>query len=339
MLRSVLHLFAALAVLGGLWPALAAAEGAVVVMYHRFGDDRYPTTNIRLQQFEAHLSELKSGKYAILPLPEIIRRLRHGDALPDRTVGITVDDAFLTVYENAWPRFRDAGIPFTLFASTEPIDQGKPDYMTWDQVREMVEGGVTIGHHSAAHLSFVRIGPQGVEEQIRKASARLKTELGQVPEIIAYPYGEVGAAEQAIVKDAGFAAAFGQHSGAFDTSADFLYLPRFAFNETLGNIKRFKLAVNTLPLPVTDLTPADPRIGVENPLLLGFTVMEGIKNLGAINCFASHEGKVETIRLGESRIEVRLTKPLPRGRSRVNCTLPAGGGRWRWFGRQFFVGD
>nr|MBC8241481.1 hypothetical protein [Alphaproteobacteria bacterium] len=85
-----------------------AGESAVVLMYHRFGDSRYPTTSIQLAQFEAHIAELKSGPYTVLPVPEILRRLRVGEDLPDRTVGITIDDAYTSVYKEAWPRLRDA---------------------------------------------------------------------------------------------------------------------------------------------------------------------------------------------------------------------------------------
>jgi hypothetical protein len=42
-------------------------------------------------------------------------------------------------------------------------------------------------------------------------------------------------------------------------------------------------------------------------------------------------------RLGDNRIEVRFMKPLPKSRTRLNCTLPAGEGRWYWFGYQFYV--
>lgn len=328
-----------LALLGLLWAeAAAAGNSAVVFMYHRFGDSRYPSTNVRIEQLEAHIAELKGGDYTVLPVPEIISAIAAGRELPDRTVGITIDDAFLSVYREGWPRFRDAGIPVTLFVSTAPVDEGKGDYMTWDQIREMAEAGVVIGHHAADHVSFAKIGPDRSREQMARASARFEAELGEVPTVFAFPYGETSLATAVVVRQAGMTAAFGQHSGAFDASAETYYLPRFALNEKYGDMARFKLAANALPVPVTDVTPEDPTVTGDNPPAIGFTVLDEVRGLKALGCFASHEGKVETIRLGERRIEIRLTKPLPRGRSRINCTMPAGDGRWRWYGRQFFVG-
>ena len=42
-------------------------DSASVIMYHRFGEDRYPSTNIRLSQFEEHLELLTNGNYTVLP--------------------------------------------------------------------------------------------------------------------------------------------------------------------------------------------------------------------------------------------------------------------------------
>ena len=50
-----------------------ARDSASVIMYHRFGEDRYPSTNIRIPQFEEHLALLTNGNYTVLPLPEIIK--------------------------------------------------------------------------------------------------------------------------------------------------------------------------------------------------------------------------------------------------------------------------
>ena len=127
----------AAAIVAGLSPAAAAGDGGVVLMYHRFGESDLPSTNIRLEQFEAHLAELQSGGYTVMPLDDMVRAWRAGTPLPDRAVAITIDDAFRSIYTHAWPRLRAAGFPFTVFVATDPVDQRNPNYMTWDQLREL----------------------------------------------------------------------------------------------------------------------------------------------------------------------------------------------------------
>ena len=336
--RTALLALAAWAVLAP--AAAAAASSAVVIMYHRFGEDDYPSTSVRLEQLEAHIVELTSGAYHVLPVPEIVRRIAAGDELPDRTVGITIDDAYRSVFTEAWPRFKAAGLPVTLFASTAHLDGGAGQHMTWDQVREMREGGASIGHHTVSHLHMPKAGAERIEKEIDGANERFQTELGMKPGIFAYPYGEASLKVMDQIKAAGFVAAFGQHSGVIGNTVGRYYLPRFAMNEKYGSLERLRLAANALPLPVSDITPPDPLIdaapGPGNPPAMGFTISRDVGSLGQLACFLSHAGRGTVERLGPSRIELRIDKPFPKGRTRLNCTLPGPDGRWRWFGRQYY---
>lgn len=316
----------------------AADDGAVLLMYHRFGEDALPSTSVSLDQFEAHLAELISGRYRVMALPDIVARLDTGEALPDRTVAITIDDAAISVYSEAWPRLKAARLPFTLFVSTEPLDLGLPDSMGWEQLRELAADPlVTIGHHGHRHAHMAWLTPAEQRGDIARASARFRAELGASPTLFAYPYGEMSLALRRAVQDAGFVAAFGQHSGVAGRLTDRFALPRFPLNVAYGAMDRFRLVANALPLPVDGVTPADVALAepAANPPSIGFTLAEPLANLEALQCFAS-VGEPQLLRL-DQRIELRFAAALPAGRARINCTLPADGGRWRWFGLQFVV--
>lgn len=316
--------------------AALAADSAVVLMYHRFGESTHPNTSISIETFEAHLRELRDGGYTVLPVTEIVTALRQGRELPERTVGITVDDAYSSIYEHAWPRLREAGFPFTLFVAAGPVDEGRRGYMSWDQIREMASGGVTIGHHTMWHRRLQRASPERVRREIDEATLRYEKELGLKPVLFAYPYGEYSLAVRQAVVDAGFTAAFGQHSGAIHRSSDLFTLPRFPFAESYAGIDRFRIAANALPIPVRELIPREPVLA-RNPPLLGFTVDESVAGLKGLACYTSGQGKVEVELLEPNRIEVRVAEPFPPGRVRFNCTIQAGEGRWRWLGIQYLV--
>jgi peptidoglycan/xylan/chitin deacetylase (PgdA/CDA1 family) len=318
-------------------PAIAAdaPNGAVVVMYHRFGETKFPSTNVRLEQFQAHIEELTSGAYKVLPIPEIVTAIKQGKRLPDRTVGISIDDAYLSIYTEAWPMLRKAGLPFTLFVATGPIDQKTHGFMTWDQIKEMAAAGVTIGGHSVTHLHMADATKDRNKDEIEQSNKRFEEMLGKRPWLFAYPFGESSLEVQTVAKEGGYVAAFGQHSGVIGSDGNFFDLPRFAMNETYGDLARFKLAVNALPLPVTDVTPADPLVGRTNPPAMGFTLSPGI-DAKRLSCFSSHDGRAKLELIGERRVEMRVGKPFPAGRTRINCTLRDQDGRWHWFGRQFY---
>jgi len=309
---------------------------AVVLMYHRFGENTLPSTNIRLEQLDAHIAEMKSGGFTVWKLDRIVEHIRAGKAMPDRTLGITIDDAYASIYTEAWPRFKAAGFPFTIFVSTDQVGRSN-NYLTWDQIREMQTAGVLIGHHGAAHAHMADGGLASPKRDMKRANEAFERELGHIPKVFAYPYGETSLALRNVIANAGFTAAFGQHSGVSNSSGDPYYLPRFALNESYGSMDRFRLAANALPVPTRDVSPADMLV-TDNPPAYGFSVDGEIPGISRLSCFASHIGKtVRTELLGPSRIEVRFSEPFPKGRSRINCTLRDDSGRWRWLGRLFYV--
>ena len=106
------------ALLAGHAAQSVAADYATILMYHRFGEDRYPSTNVTLEQFEEHLEVLAQDQYNVLPLDDIVAYRQSGEPLPDRTVAITIDDAYLSVYEQAFPRLQRYGFTATLFMAT-----------------------------------------------------------------------------------------------------------------------------------------------------------------------------------------------------------------------------
>ena len=310
-----------------------AADHAAVLMYHRFGEDEYPSTNIRLDQFDAHLEKLANGSYTVLSLDKIIRQYGWKE-LPDRTVAITIDDAYLSVFKK-FTKTGSKGLSFTVFVATDPVDNGHPNYMSWDQLRQLQASGIGIGSQTKTHPHMHQISLTEIDAELSNSNQRFLEELGLRPTLFAYPYGEYNLAVIERVKANGFTAAFGQNSGIAHGFDGFFELPRFAFNEQYGSMDRLTLAIDGLPLKANQIVPADVVID-KNPPALGFTLVKEIADDGQLRCFNSTYGKLRVDRIGP-RAEVRFPGALPTGRARVNCTMPGPDGRWRWFGKQFLV--
>ncbi len=312
-------------------------SSASILLYHRFGEDKYPSTSLTINQLDEHIKVITKSEYNVMKLENIASALRRGENLPDKTIAITVDDAFLSVYTTAWPKFKAANLPFTLFVSTDTIDKKYPSMMNWQQIKEMQEAGVTIGNHLSTHESMINLRPEVWKKKIIKAQKRLSDELGYEPKLFAYPYGEANNDIKSFLREEGFLAAFGQHSGVASEWLDPFYLPRFSFNEKYGNVERLTLAVNALPIAVKDITPR--RIVIENnPPFLGFTLINKNLNLSRLQCFTSNQSNTSKIEiLGGRRVEVRFQEPFKKGRNRVNCTLPSKDKRWHWLGFQLIA--
>ena len=317
----------------------AESHSAVVLVYHRFGEDDVPSTNIRLDQFDEQLELLKNGGFNFMSLPDLVASLKDGTAIPDKTIIITADDAYASIATEGWPRLKAAGIPLTLFVSTDPVDANLKRYLSWDQIRQLQKEGVHIAHHTATHLHMIDNTIETVRSDLARASKRFEEELGSVPKIIAYPYGEYSLALQEELKKLGFEAAFAQYSSVIHSKSNRFGLPRFPINEKYGELSRFRLISSAKAIVTEDVTPQDTILTQDtNPPVYGFTINENYRNLRSLSCYPSNLGKAaDILKVGENRIEVRFDKPFYDGRSRINCTMPAGGGRWYWLGKFFYI--
>jgi len=323
-----------------LWLTVMPADGAVIFMYHHFGRSDLPSTNVRLEQFEAHLEYLQRAGYQILPLEEIVQSLRQHRPLPDRSVAITIDDAYLSVYTEAYPRLRRRHWPFTVFTATDPVDHHFPAFMNWQKMREMQQHGASFANHSSHHEHLIRQRSgesrrqwrTRIRQDIHHAQQRLRTELGQTPMLFAYPYGEYNRDLAELVTGMGFTA-FGQQSGAIGPSSDWRALPRYPMSEAFAELADFRIKAASLALPVVDVMPWDPELSVDRRPLMTITLADSNAQLPQLSCYVSGQGAVAPHWLqAKRRFAVQARAALPPGRSRYNCTAPsARSDRYYWF--------
>ena len=220
-------------------------------MYHRFNEDKYPSTNINMEIFKKHLEIIENSKYNFLNPNEFHSKFKTSKS--EKEILITIDDAFESFYNEAWPHLRDNKIPFILFVSTEPV--GKKGYMTWDQIREIEkESYALIGHHSHSHDYLIDETTDKFISDIEKANKIFLKELGYVPNLFSYPFGEYSKFMRDYISK-NFELAFGQHSGVIDVNKDKFELPRFPINEKYGELKRFSSIINYFPLEYKKLLP------------------------------------------------------------------------------------
>ena len=311
-------------------------NSATVFMYHKFGVGKYPTTSVTIEQLNNHIEELTKSKYNIMPLDFIVDTIINDGVLPNNTIGISIDDADKSFIEVAWPLFKENNIPVTLFVTTKTIVKNSKNYIDWDQIRQLEKEGVTIGAHSHTHAHLPDLSIKEVIEEIELSNKIFLKELGKTPNLFAYPYGETSEEIFQIMKDYNYKVAFGQHSGVINETSNMYYLPRFSLNEKYGEIDRVKFAANAKGLGVYDFIPTSPHIS-KNPPFIGFSLLDEKLSM-SLDCFIfDSSGQVEKeIYKFNERIEIRLSRELSKGRSRINCTAKDDEGNWRWFGHQLY---
>ena len=125
--------------------------------------------------------------------------------------------------------------------------------MTWDEIREVKSKSFTmIGHHSHTHRYLIDDTNAFFVEDISKANKIFLKELGYIPSLFSYPFGEYSKFMSNYISE-NFSHAFGQHSGVIDVNKDKFELPRFPINENYGDLKRFNSIINSFPLEYEQL--------------------------------------------------------------------------------------
>ncbi len=314
--------------------------GLISIMYHRFNENKYPSTNIQLDVFKEQLSVIQKEEIRFIHPKDFEKSLSQNKK--ERKILFTVDDGLISFYENAWPILKEKKIPFILFVNTREV--GAYNYMNWEQIKELYSSDlVEIGNHSHSHEYLVDTSADVIKNDIAESIRIFKKNLGKNSDFFSYPFGEYSLEFKKIIKEFGFKYAFGQHSGVIDDTKDLWELPRFPINEKYGAIERFKMLMKTLPFKYKRISP-DERylLKSKNPPNVTIEFYENINNLKNISCFSNEGNKWRNseILFTENHIlKIKISEKFLGERGRINCSLREKNNFWRWLGIQFVIAD
>ena len=199
---------------GGLWPT--GYQTVPVLTYHKLSRNGTPDAmTVREADFEAQMRYLRENGYRVIPLDDLFEFLQFRRQIPARSVVITFDDGWRSVYDIALPILKKYGYPATLFAYTDLI-VGSRETLSWEQVRELSRNGFDIECHSKTHRYLGRKEPKesfrGYFEAIRKeiveSSKIIRSHTGRGVKYLAYPYGDTNALAVAVARQEGYRLAF-----------------------------------------------------------------------------------------------------------------------------------
>jgi peptidoglycan/xylan/chitin deacetylase (PgdA/CDA1 family) len=314
-------------------PAANAApddQHAVILLYHHVSESTPASTSVSPAVFESHLDYLEKSNFRVLPLADIVSALKDKRPLPPRAVAITFDDGYQSILTEAMPRIAKRGWPFTVFVSTDAIDEGYATFMSWPDLRRIEAGGGTIANHTASHEHLVRRRPgesaaawrRRVATDIESAQSKLESELDNPLRLFAWPFGEFDADLEELAGKLGLVA-FGQQSGPAGRASSPQSLPRFPMATGFADLDSFAEKLRTRPLPVTVLSPASRVLQVPaRPPQLTIRIPDGPYRLAALRCYVGGQEPAEISRRGDV-FTVQAKKPLRPGRGKFNCTAPS----------------
>ena len=222
-------------------PPGSGASLIAILCYHDLSDDpARKNYTIPPEQFRRQLRQFREAGWAFLSLGELLSRKDRLGELPPKTLVVTFDDAYRSFFEKALPILKEEGVKATVsvissFIDAPPADL--PPMMTWEQIREAVEGGfVEIASHSHGLHQYEASNPYNdttpsvstrrylsrdrryedrdeyrsrIRADLRNAKSSLASNLGREVDVLAWPYGEYNAMARELARQEGFAVTLG----------------------------------------------------------------------------------------------------------------------------------
>jgi peptidoglycan/xylan/chitin deacetylase (PgdA/CDA1 family) len=176
-------------------------KGIPVLMYHMIGDVPDNDAVLLESHFREQMQFLKDNGFHPITLQQLHEYMTEGKAVPVKPVVLTFDDGYPDTYSIVMPVMKEFGFPCTVFIPTYDADQGTR--LTWQQIQEMKDAGITIASHSYRHERLTELSAAAVEEDVQKSQEALKQRLGIDNEFFCYPYGRVNEAVEDVMKKHG----------------------------------------------------------------------------------------------------------------------------------------
>lgn len=162
---------------------------APILMYHHIAqkepqDSYYVSPEI----FEQQMKWLKDNEYKVVSYDEFYKTAISLESLPQKPVVITFDDGVIDQYTNALPILKKYGYTATFFIKLNNVGPDKGG-MTWEQIKDLVNSGMTIGSHSVNHDNMANMNEKNLQYELIESKKALEENLGIKINHFCYPGG------------------------------------------------------------------------------------------------------------------------------------------------------
>ena len=226
--------------------ARANADPHIMVLNYHKVDNLDISLAVLPADFAAQMKYLAENNFHTIDIETFYAGLSGETQLPENPVLITFDDGYKDNYTNALPILKQYGLKATVFVISDFV--GRKDYMTWDELREMRESGVSIQSHTATHASLTDLTDEQLKKELTESKQKIESEIKDEVNFIAYPTGAYNLHIAGLVKSAGYKAAFTVKYGNVDGHSNFYAVERVPVFHTENTMKSFRERMNYTPL-------------------------------------------------------------------------------------------
>jgi len=225
-----------------------ATDAVPILMYHSISDDPEPTrgdyykTCTSPARFRENMQILQDEGFVTTDLASVLNGGdREGEIAPSRRVVITFDDGFDDFCIEAWPVLQEFGFAATMFLPTDFIGDERREFlglpcMTWSDVRDMKEQGVSFGSHTQSHPKLIELDQELLVAELTESRQVIQSQLGDTIDTFAHPYAFPATNRRYVdrfrnaARNAGYKACVTTAIGRFRSTDDPLTIKRLPVN-------------------------------------------------------------------------------------------------------------
>ena len=287
---------------GGAPASVAPADDGVrvtVLGYHDFSSKKKATQMLLpTETFRKQMQAIRDLGLNVISMADFMAWKRGEKKIPDKSVLITIDDGWKSVYTDAYPVLKEFKFPFTVFLYQNYVDGGGAA-LTTVMIKEMQKNGCTVASHSVSHPYPATVkaerakGADSFANYLRKemggSRTFLKQKFGDEVKTYAYPGGFVTGEMLPIASEVGYEFLFTVLPGKTTLSTSNFTVPRYiilgthdyifrnatSFEATSTSKATDGAIVQTVPHPVTP----EPGALVSNRLPLISVDLSKVENI------------------------------------------------------------
>jgi peptidoglycan/xylan/chitin deacetylase (PgdA/CDA1 family) len=205
-----------------------------ILTFHDISD-RSSAISFSREIFRCGIAKLHENGYRTLSLSDAVSFWQKTEPFPSRSVVITFDDGYGSVYEEAFPVLQRYGMSATVFltvgkSNAANVEASLPrlegrSMLSWRSIREMLGYGMSFGAHTMTHPDLAKLPLAKATEEILMSKDIIANAIGAPVSTFAYPYGSYNNLVRRIVRD-NFSCACSDRLGLTKLGSDLYTLKR-----------------------------------------------------------------------------------------------------------------
>ncbi len=182
-----------------------------ILCYHKLGFGKNSPLITPPDVFEQQMKYLKDNGYRVISPADLLGFLEYRTQIPKKSVLITFDDGYKSVYDIAWPILKEYGFTATAFVYTDYVGISKKA-LSWENLRQLKAHGFTIGSHTLSHADLTKKDPgendtdfhRRIKKELLMSKKIIDKQLNQDTISLAFPYGRYSPKAMETAKSVGY---------------------------------------------------------------------------------------------------------------------------------------